>query len=105
VDMERVARRWFSPGEAADVGARGQERFLWYWVLKEAYAKACGMGLAVGFDRVVFGDGGDAIHLAVDGEPVTDWWFDVIEIQDFLVGIAAAGESVSVTLLDYAAER
>lgn len=50
-----VAERFFAPAEARDVRetapASRSERFFTYWTLKEAYAKARGLGLAVPLNR------------------------------------------------------
>ena len=67
VDVERIRRhvslldlvdRYFDPGEAAALralpDAERQRRFLEYWTLKEAYAKARGLGLNLPFNRVAF---------------------------------------------------
>lgn len=55
VDAHGVAHRFFSPRETADLFALPEERharrFLCYWTLKEAYIKACGMGLAIPLDH------------------------------------------------------
>lgn len=49
-----VARRYFSEAEATDLERlpveAQRERFFTYWTLKEAYLKACGMGLALPLD-------------------------------------------------------
>ena len=61
---EDVAHRYFSPREVADLMALPREdrkaRFLTYWVLKESYIKARGLGLALpldGFSFVLDGEG------------------------------------------------
>ncbi|MCB1649323.1 MAG: 4'-phosphopantetheinyl transferase superfamily protein [Gammaproteobacteria bacterium] len=67
VDVERsdrnprvleLAHRYFSTRELADLRAlpsqRQGERFLRLWTLKEAYIKACGMGLAIPLDSFSF---------------------------------------------------
>lgn len=50
-----VAERYFAPGERRDIGAapphEQARRFFEYWTLKEAYAKALGLGLQLPFDR------------------------------------------------------
>ena len=47
----KIARRFFSPAEVADLEqvptTRQRESFFDYWTLKEAYIKARGMGLAI----------------------------------------------------------
>jgi 4'-phosphopantetheinyl transferase len=64
IDVENVARgtvlgvmhRSFSPQERADVLTRAEpersRRFFEYWTVKEAYAKARGLGLALPFDEI-----------------------------------------------------
>lgn len=46
-----LVRRYCSPDEAAEIESRGdagwRDRFLTYWTLKEAYLKACGLGISV----------------------------------------------------------
>ena len=62
----KIARRFFSPSEVADLEALAPERqseaFIDYWTLKEAYIKARGMGLAIPLRQFSF-------HL-MKGEPV-----------------------------------
>lgn len=53
--IEKIAQRYFSPSEiealmALPAAAR-QHRFYQLWTLKEAYIKACGMGLAIPLDH------------------------------------------------------
>ena len=43
-----IAERYFTPAEAAWVAADAERRFRMLWVLKEAYLKALGTGLAGG---------------------------------------------------------
>jgi 4'-phosphopantetheinyl transferase len=66
VDVEDLGRRaiepglvsrYFSPGEVADINvdlAGWERRFLCYWTLKEAYLKACGLGISVHLADVGF---------------------------------------------------
>jgi 4'-phosphopantetheinyl transferase len=53
-----IAHRFFSPSEVRDLFALPPEqhhaRFFDYWTLKEAYIKACGMGLAIPLDHFSF---------------------------------------------------
>jgi 4'-phosphopantetheinyl transferase len=53
----KVVHRYFSPVEAADVVAQGEDwmdRFFLYWTLKEAYLKARGLGIAVPLSEITF---------------------------------------------------
>ncbi|RMD84625.1 MAG: 4'-phosphopantetheinyl transferase superfamily protein [Candidatus Dadabacteria bacterium] len=56
--LEAVARRCFGEAELRDFGdlsdAERRGRFFALWTLKEAYAKAVGIGLALGLHRVQF---------------------------------------------------
>ena len=67
----RLAERYFSPRECADLlaldeaGQRG--RFFDLWTLKEAYIKAVGMGLAIPLDAFSFSFDQDRINIAFSG--------------------------------------
>lgn len=53
-----VAERFFSPAEVAELSRvapdRQQDRFFEYWILKESYIKARGMGLSLPLDGFSF---------------------------------------------------
>jgi 4'-phosphopantetheinyl transferase len=79
-----VAERYFAPGERRDIEATapsGRARlFFEFWTLKEAYAKARGLGFHLPFDRFEFRrDPGQAWRvIALDPGPSEDpasWWF------------------------------
>jgi 4'-phosphopantetheinyl transferase len=78
-----VAERYFAAGERREIfGAAPAERsrrFLEYWTLKEAYAKALGLGLSLPFDRFEFRrDDSGTWRLAFAPPPLNDpaaWWF------------------------------
>ena len=57
-DMESIARRYFSRQEMQALMALPVHdrptRFLEYWTLKEAYVKACGLGLSIPLDSFFF---------------------------------------------------
>ena len=56
--VEAIAQRFFSDLEATQLlslpGDQQQSRFYDLWTLKEAYIKACGMGLAIPPDHMAF---------------------------------------------------
>jgi 4'-phosphopantetheinyl transferase len=60
---QKVARYFLSPAEMAEFqraeGAAKKDLFYRYWTLKEAYAKALGMGLSVRFTEFTFRLGQD----------------------------------------------
>lgn len=47
-----IARRFFAPAEAEWLAEQPDDRFYMLWVLKEAWLKAIGTGIAGGLDRV-----------------------------------------------------
>jgi 4'-phosphopantetheinyl transferase len=51
--MAAIMDRYFAPAEQQDVGP-DWERFYTYWTLKEAYAKARGVGLSIPLNAVAF---------------------------------------------------
>jgi 4'-phosphopantetheinyl transferase len=83
-DPLRVARRVLAPVELADLDSQPQAdrraHLLAYWTLKEAYLKACGIGLAVAMRDLTFAIEADrAILLRADAtpaEPVERWRFE-----------------------------
>ena len=56
--VEKLAKRYFSISEIDDFGVLAkdqmQKKFYDLWSLKEAYIKACGMGLAIPLDHFSF---------------------------------------------------
>ena len=64
VEALRIAERFFAADEARALRAlppaRQRDRFFELWTLKEAYAKAVGLGLALPLDRVAFDVAEDA---------------------------------------------
>ncbi|HEU5107565.1 MAG TPA: 4'-phosphopantetheinyl transferase superfamily protein, partial [Micromonosporaceae bacterium] len=81
VDVLRVARGVLAPEELTELlavaPAGRRSGFLRYWTLKEAYAKARGLGMRLPFDRIRF-DLRDGIRLSVDaglGDTGTGWQF------------------------------
>ncbi len=95
---ERVVRRFCSPPEIADCEAQGaagwRDRFLLYWTLKEAYLKACGLGISMHLADVSF--------RIADGRPEIDpshspagkdrlWALELADLPgDFVIAVAAA---------------
>ncbi len=81
VDAWAIARRFFSPMDVAQLEqATAQQlltRFWKLWVLKEAYVKARGLGLALGFDGFGFSSVAGALALvecSPAGVRVRDDW-------------------------------
>ena len=78
-----IAERYFVAGERRDIFAADPDqrtrRFFGYWTLKEAYVKACGLGLSLPLDRFELQrDGEGAWQIAFPAPPLDDpaaWWF------------------------------
>lgn len=76
VDTADIAARFFAPAEAAhlvqlDAEAR-RDRFFDLWTLKEALAKALGIGMALSLNRLAFAvdrDGGVLLSAPIDDDP------------------------------------
>ena len=94
-DAEAIARRFFSPGEAAELrGLAEPERslaFLRGWTRKEAFIKATGDGLSRPLDEfevpLLAGEPPRLLRLAGDPQAAARWW-----LQDLApaTGFAAA---------------
>lgn len=71
-----IAKRYFAAEECTNVnmlqGSQQDERFFAYWTLKEAYVKACGMGLSIPLDQFGF---------RLDAEQGVEMWLNP-ETQD-----------------------
>ena len=78
-----IAERYFGPGERRDIFATDPDqrarRFFEYWTLKEAYVKACGLGLSLPLDRFEFQrDEEGSWRITFPAPPLDDpaaWWF------------------------------
>lgn len=82
-----VAARFFAPSEAqallAEPAERQSRRFYEYWVLKESYGKARGLGLRLPLDRFAFDLRDTATPRVSFASPIDDdearWWFALVE--------------------------
>jgi 4'-phosphopantetheinyl transferase len=65
-----LAQRYFSPSELKDLHslelAQQRLRFFELWTLKEAYIKACGLGLAIPLSSFSFSFAGNSAAIAFD---------------------------------------
>lgn len=108
VDIERVTRkvravalaeRYFSGTEAAALrslpNALHRQRFFELWTLKEAYIKACGIGLAIPLQSFSFALDESQIGIAFAPQRQDDpsrWQFwQLLSSDGYLVGLALAG--------------
>jgi 4'-phosphopantetheinyl transferase len=81
-DLRRLSQRYFSANEFRRVQSSPEdqriEAFFRCWTCKEAYLKACGVGLSLALDRfeVAFAKGEPVCLLHVEGEPDEPgrWW-------------------------------
>ncbi|MEW1818816.1 4'-phosphopantetheinyl transferase family protein [Streptomyces diastaticus] len=89
-----LGRRMCTPAEAAPLAGLTPERqargLLRLWTLKEAYTKALGQGMRLGFTEFGFGD--DGAPVTADGSPAPggDWTFSTHPVLDgrYLVSTA-----------------
>jgi 4'-phosphopantetheinyl transferase len=96
IDPDLVSR-CCSPAEAADVQARGpdrwRDRFLQYWTLKESYLKARGLGISVHLADLSFSLHGAEVRLSHRGSVLSDtdrWAFELITLHaDHYLAVAA----------------
>lgn len=96
VDIEAIAQRFLNPQERLAISqAKGKERetFLRTWTLKEAYAKARGMGLGLSFQDFGLVIGPDQAIEWAPGPPDQDSWrFSSGSLgSDFCLGLCAQG--------------
>lgn len=69
IEIDDIARRYFSPAEADAIEALASERklagFLRLWTCKEAVLKALGEGISFGLDRVAFALDAEGLPTAI----------------------------------------
>lgn len=80
-DLAALCQSVLTPAEHAVVSAltpaRQAEGFFRYWTLKEAYAKALGLGILLPFRECGFELGGEAVRLtAAAGNDDAEWQFE-----------------------------
>ncbi len=70
--------------------------FLDLWALKEAYAKACGLGLSIGLDRASFDLRSATIFSSLPDESANRWHFALIKpVPGSRVGLAIAASAAA----------
>lgn len=89
LDLQGLGRRVLSPRERETLeGEQGLKRFFEYWTLKEAYAKALGIGIRMPFRDIDLKLGE---HLAADLTAVADaaagWRFELFGDATFRVAV------------------
>lgn len=120
VDAERVynakecleiAARYFAPEEAVALQALSDKvrsvRFIEYWTLKEAYAKARGLGLSLPLHSAIFdlslGDAGVSVRFdkGVADDP-SAWSFSLMPEPAYRIALAArlGGTSKAAVLIE-----
>jgi 4'-phosphopantetheinyl transferase len=87
-DALEVADR-FAPSERAALAASAADArvdlFFTYWTLKEAYMKACGLGLAIPLDQMAFAVGRAKIEVSFGSACADDaaaWRFEAWRVDD-----------------------
>ena len=93
VDHDLVARRFFHESEQRAIDelddACRRQRFLQLWVLKEAWLKADGRGVAAGLDRVIFefDESGRPELVASPAGTVAEWSFVLGTVDDHVAAV------------------
>jgi 4'-phosphopantetheinyl transferase len=99
VNVEKIAKRFFSDGEYQKLlvlsGNQQKDGFLRCWVCKEAYLKAVGTGLSdlLASVEIDFAcdEGNQLLSLGGDKELVGSWFAQAFcTEEDFIVGLAAS---------------
>jgi 4'-phosphopantetheinyl transferase len=99
IDVD-AAMSLLAAGELADLRTRSggsrRRRFLEYWTLKEAYAKACSAGLSLPLNRCDFRIDSDGVAVTMDPALEADpgrWWFAVVPPNpSFIAAVAISPE-------------
>ena len=98
-DAQEIADSAYAPGEVSHLANLPEtlrhRRFFEIWTLKEAFAKAKGMGLSIGFEKFAFSfssSTGGEVSIAMDeriAERAEDWSFRLLKpSQHRQIGIA-----------------
>ncbi len=112
IDYMLIAQRFFTAGEYAALQALPAEqarlRFFDYWTRKEAFAKARGLGLALGMRRFdIAAETGDSATTLVApgaGGAPQPWWLRGLSIAPgYAAAVACAGGPASVSMLTWPA--
>tara|TARA_R110000824_G_scaffold7892_4_gene35817 strand:+ start:40539 stop:41312 length:774 start_codon:yes stop_codon:yes gene_type:complete len=101
VDILKLAERYFSAQEASDLKQLGvdkfNQRFIELWTLKEAYIKACGMGLAIPLRdfSFIFKSEGIEISFAEEREDNPEHWrfWQFLHNHQFQIALALKEEN------------
>jgi 4'-phosphopantetheinyl transferase len=103
LELEPIAKRFFSPRESSDVLAcRESERtrrFYSYWTLKESYLKAQGLGLQRALDSFTFVPTASGFHLAREQSDCDDWQFALLDLTPEHLSAIAVRSREAVTLV------
>jgi phosphopantetheinyl transferase len=84
--LERVAGAFVSPRDSAAVSRERLHQLAVWWCLKEASAKACGLGLGAGLSEIVCTETTGGRHrIQSDRGPAFDGWHT--EFEDFVVAV------------------
>ncbi|MEO1203697.1 MAG: 4'-phosphopantetheinyl transferase superfamily protein [Pseudomonadota bacterium] len=102
-NTERISRAYFTSEEADWLAGEPAESFYRLWVLKEAWLKARGSGLAGGLDRLSVRFDGAHIDARIDGAEAGTLL--LFEWQDVPIGLAAGSTDSAPAVLEWSGER
>jgi phosphopantetheinyl transferase len=92
--IDSIATQYFSAAERAWLAAEPDERFRMLWVLKEAYLKASGLGLAGGLRSLECRVEPPLIEAAAAGRPAGSVTLALYSAGAAFVGLAATGHRI-----------
>ncbi len=100
-NIKGIADRFFAENEAVWLATQPDEHFYMLWVLKEAWLKATGLGLAGGLDRLrCFVTPPDIeAYVADAGSKLED--LSLYTIDDALVGLASTIAAHNTVIIDH----
>ncbi len=94
-NISGIAERYFSPQEAEWLAARESDHFYQLWVLKEAWLKATGIGIAGGLDQLRCVVEPPHVRLLDDSAPVAA--LRLYALDDGFLGLATLDTSPAAT--------
>ena len=88
-DTARLAKRYFSTAEFEWLATQPEDRFYMLWVLKEAWLKAVGTGIAGGLDRMKCQVAPPVIDIQLDGSERCE--LGLFAMSDAFLALATIG--------------
>jgi 4'-phosphopantetheinyl transferase len=97
-NVDGIANRYFDADEASWLATQPEDRFYMLWVLKEAWLKAKGIGIAGGLSRLRCSVTPPKIDVNVSNDDLPS--LSLYELDDAMIGIATLSNSHKELKLD-----